>query len=165
MRLVLLLVVAAACGSERGKLPDGGGGSSDDAAQAEDAPSGGSDGPQTPDAPQPDAAVDAFVPDAFSGKQDIRLDCHNTCVLSSVPASINVPAGTSFEVNWINVGDTECDVSKVDQFNNVPIIIGLEPGTSYHDMVHQWCGQFTGTFRFRIYICTVPNDIPVNCGA
>ncbi|MBL9014149.1 MAG: hypothetical protein JNL83_08225 [Myxococcales bacterium] len=163
MRLVLLLVVATACGSDRGKLPDGGGAGSDDAPVAEDAPPGG-DGPAA-DAPSPDAAVDAFVPDAFSGKQDIRIDCHNTCVLASVPASISVPAGTSFEVNWINVGDTECDVSKVDQFNNVPIILGLEPGTSYHDMVHQWCGSFTGTFRFRIYICTVPNDIPVNCGA
>jgi hypothetical protein len=105
------------------------------------------------------------VPDAFSGLQDIRIDCHNTCVLSSVPARIDVPAGTSYEVNWINVGDTECDVTKHDPFNDVPIIIGLEPGNSVHDAVHQWCGQFTGTFQFRIYICTVPNDIQVNCGA
>ena len=72
------------------------------------------------------------------------------------------PAGI---VNWINVGDTDCDVAKIDQFNQVPIIIGLQPGTSYHDTVHQWCGQFTGTFQFRVDICTVHNYIPVNCGA
>ena len=119
-----------------------------------------------PDArPEPDAALDAFVPDAFSGMQTLKIDCHNTCVLTSVPARIDVPAGTSFDVNWQNVGDTECDVTKHDPFNNVPIIIGLQPGTSYHDTVHQWCGQFTGTFQFRIFIRTLPSDIQVNCGA
>lgn len=165
MRLaVTLFLVAAGCGSERGKLPDAPGGGSEDGAMAEDAPPG-SDGSLTADAPTPDAAIDAFHPDAFSGLQDLRIDCHNTCVLTSVPARIDVPAGTSFEVNWKNVGDTECDVTKHDPFNNVPIIIGLEPGTSYHDTVHQWCGPFTGTFQFRIYICTIPSDIQVNCGA
>lgn len=164
MRLALLplVLVVTACGSERGKLPDAPGGSGD-APVAEDAPPGG-DGP-TADAAPPDAPLDAFVPDAFSGLQDIRIDCHNTCVLASVPARIDVPAGTSFEVNWRNVGDTDCDVTKHDPFNNVPIIIGLQPGTSYHDTVHQWCGPFTGTFQFRIYVCTIPSDIQVNCGA
>ena len=164
MRLALFLVVAAACGSERGKLPDAPGGPGDDGATADDAPPGG-DGPLTADAPNPDAALDAFQPDAFSGLQDLKIDCHNTCVLMSVPSRIDVPAGTSFEVNWKNVGDTDCDVAKIDQFNQVPIIIGLQPGTSYHDTVHQWCGQFTGTFQFRVDICTVHNYIPVNCGA
>ena len=45
------------------------------------------------------------------------------------------------------------------------ILIGLEPGTSYHDTVHDWCGTlFTGTFDFRISICTLPSYIPVDCG-
>jgi hypothetical protein len=106
----------------------------------------------------------AATPDAFPGVLDMHIDCHNDCTLIANPASITVQAGTEFEVNWINVGDTECDVAKIDQFNQVPIIIGLEPGTSYHDPVHQWCGQFTGTFEFRIDICTRPSFIPVDCG-
>lgn len=115
----------------------------------------------------PDAAPDAMTgPDAFPAILDVRIDCHNTCVLTASPAAINVAAGTGFEVNWINVGDTECDVIKQDPFNQVPIILGLEPGTSYHDAVHTWCGAiFTGTFNFRIDICTLPSYIPVDCGA
>jgi len=110
--------------------------------------------------------ADALSPDAFPAVLDLRIDCHNTCTLVATPASINVSAGTGFEVNWINVGDTQCDVAKIDQFNQVPIIIGLEPGTSYHDPVHTWCGAiFTGTFEFRVNICTLPSYIPVNCGA
>ena len=104
--------------------------------------------------------------DAFPEVLDVRIDCHNTCTLVASPSSINVSAGTDFEVNWINVGDTDCDVAKIDQFNQVPIIQGLAPGTSYHDPVHTWCGAiFTGTFQFRIDICTLPSYIPVNCGA
>jgi hypothetical protein len=103
--------------------------------------------------------------DAFPAVLDVRLDCRNDCVLIANPSMIVVPEGTSFEVNWINVGDTECDVAKIDPFNQVPIIIGLEPGTSYHDTVRKWCGtQFTGTFDFRISICTLPSFIPVDCG-
>jgi len=124
-----------------------------------------------------DARVDALVVhdaprdaaptiDAFPSVLDVRIDCHNTCVLTAHPSAINVSAGTSIQVNWINVGDTTCDVNKVDQFNHVPIIIGLDPGTSYHDPVHDWCGtQFTGTFDFEVRICTIPSYIPVNCGA
>jgi len=42
----------------------------------------------------------------------------------------------------------------------------FDPGTSYHDPVHTWCGAiFTGTFEFRVDICTLPSYIPVNCGA
>lgn len=73
--------------------------------------------------------------DAFPAVLDVRIDCHNTCTLVASPSSINVSAGTDFEVNWINVGDTDCDVAKIDQFNQVPIIQGLAPGTSYHDPV------------------------------
>jgi hypothetical protein len=105
-----------------------------------------------------DASHDAATIDAFPAVLDVRIDCHNDCTLIAHPPSINVSAGTGFEVNWINVGDTVCDVAKIDQFNQVPIIIGLEPGTSYHDPVHTWCGAiFTGTFEFRIDICTLPS--------
>ena len=121
------------------------------------------DAPVTHDARAIDAAPTI---DAFPSVLDVRIDCHNTCVLTANPAAINVSAGTSFQVNWINVGDTVCDVNKIDQFNHVPIIIGLEPGTSYHDPVHDWCGtQFTGTFDFEVRICEISSYIPVNCGA
>ncbi len=111
------------------------------------------------DAPLP---IDAAP--AFPAVLDVRINCRNDCVLIANPSMIAVPEGTSFEVNWINVGDTECDVAKIDQFNQVPIIIGLEPGTSYHDDVRKWCGQFTGTFEFRVSICTLHSFIPVDCG-
>lgn len=162
MRLALLLLVAAACGHPRG--------STHDAAAGDDArldATAGHDASGDGTAPTDARASDATPPvDAFPAVLDVRIDCHNTCVLTAHPAAINVTAGTSFQVNWINVGDTECDVTKVDQFNHVPIILGLQPGTSYHDPVHDWCGtQFTGTFDFEILICTMPSEIPVNCGA
>lgn len=109
-----------------------------------------------------DAGVDAFV---FPSKLDLRINCRNDCVLIADPSSIAVPAGTEFTVNWINTGDTDCDVAKIDQFNQVPIVIGLEPGNSYYDSVREWCGQFTGTFQFRVSICTIHSYIPVNCNA
>jgi hypothetical protein len=50
-------------------------------------------------------------------------------------------------------------------FNQVPIVIGLEIGNSYHDEVRQWCGDlFTGTFDFRLTSCYDPTYIPVDCG-
>ncbi len=158
MRAVVLCLLAA-CGSDRvhplGDAPPG-----DDAAP-------GIDGPHTDATALGDAApADGLSTDAFPSVLDVRIDCHNTCTLVAMPSAINVSAGTGFEVNWINVGDTVCDVSKIDQFNSVPIIIGLDPGTSYHDPVHTWCGAiFTGMFEFRIDICTLPSYIPVNCGA
>jgi hypothetical protein len=159
-RLALCIGLIAACGDPSGRLPDAG--------PPRDA--GAGDGPfgdaTTLDAAARDAAtLDAPPPpvDAFPGVLDLRIDCHNDCVLTADPAAIAVPAGTSFEVNWINVGDTECDVAKIDEFNQVPIIIGLEPGTSYHDPVHDWCGDFTGTFDFRVSICTLHSYIPVDC--
>lgn len=165
MRLVPLVValVLPACGHPRESTHDAAAttadGRGDDATALHDA-AGDAHGPI--DAPR-DAAPTI---DAFPAVLDVKIDCHNTCVLTANPAAINVQAGTSFQVNWINVGDTQCDVTKVDQYNHVPIIIGLDPGTSYHDPVHDWCGtQFTGTFDFEILICTEPNEIPVNCGA
>ena len=101
----------------------------------------------------------------FPSKLDLHINCRNDCVLVANPASIAVPAGTEFTVNWINTGDTDCDVAKIDQFNQVPIIIGLEPGTSYYDNIREWCGMFTGTFNFRVSICTIHSYIPVNCNA
>lgn len=120
----------------------------------------------TDDAGGQGSAHDASVIDAFPAVLDLHINCHNDCVLAADPASISVTAGTSFKVNWINTGDTECDVAKIDPFNAVPIILGLEPGMSYLDPVHDWCGQlFTGTFQFQIRICTIPSTIPVDCGS
>jgi hypothetical protein len=153
------IVMLAACGHAPDAIPTG------------DAPTGQPDGAQN-DAPTTDATpasddapatmADA-APDAFPSTLDVAINCRNDCVLVANPSSIAVPAGTEFTVNWINVGDTECDVAKIDQFNQVPIIIGLEPGTSYHDSVREWCGSFTGTFDFRVTICTIHSFIPVDC--
>jgi hypothetical protein len=163
MRLAVLLVAVAACGSHGPHDP----GASGDAPRADT--STGHDDADVSDGASGviDAPRDGSpLPDAFPAVLDVRIDCHNTCVLTANPAAINVSAGTSFQVNWINVGDTDCDVAKIDQFNQVPIVLGLEPGTSYHDAVRDWCGtQFTGMFEFQISICTVPSYIPVNCGA
>jgi hypothetical protein len=160
--LTLSLLLVAACGTRRGKLPDAATGGDDDAGLADASELADAE----TDAPVDAKQLDAMTLDAFPAVLDVRIDCHNTCVLTATPPAINVSAGTGFEVNWINVGDTDCDVAKIDQFNQVPIIIGLEPGTSYHDPVHTWCGTlFTGTFQFRINICTLPSYIPVNCGA
>jgi hypothetical protein len=153
-----LLVLLAACGHPAGSDPNRDASNpmtSDDGMREVDAPSSMVDA--SPDAP-PDAP-------AFPSKLDLKINCRNDCVLVANPSSIAVPAGTEFTVNWINTGDTECDVAKIDQFNQVPIIIGLEPGTSYHDAIRKWCGMFTGTFNFRVTICTIHSYIPVNCGA
>jgi len=153
-------VIVAACGSDSHHLADAppapladGATSTDDGAVADATPA--------------DAALDAPPAiDAFPSTLDVRIDCHNDCTLHATPASISVMAGTGFTVNWINVGDTTCDVSKIDQFNQVPIVLDLGPGESYHDTVRTWCGtQFTGTFEFRVDICTLPSYIPVDCGA
>jgi hypothetical protein len=161
---VALVVLATACGgradtTDPSRDAQAGG---DGAVEAADA--------QTLDAQPGDAAVsmpDAAPPDApaFRSKLDLHIKCWNDCVLVANPSSIAVPAGTKFTVNWINTGDTECDVAKIDQFNHVPIIIGLEPGTSYHDSIREWCGPFTGTFNFRVSICTIHSYIPVDCDA
>jgi len=161
MRFALLFL--AACGSRSEQPPN-------DAAGRID---GSTTDAKITDASRLDATapadarpLDAASPDAFPAVLDVHIDCHNDCTLVATPPAINVSAGTGFEVNWINVGDTVCDVAKIDEFNQVPIILGLDPGTSYLDPVHTWCGAiFTGTFEFRIDICTLPSFIPVNCGS
>ena len=156
------LVVLVACGSTRAR-PDGADGLGDAIA--------GGDGQTSHDAAvhdaaAGDAAADATAVDAFPSVLDVRIRCWNDCTLVAQPATISVMAGTEFQVNWINTGDTVCDVAKIDPFNQVPIVLGLDPGTSYHDSVHEWCGTlFTGMFEFRVDICTQPSYIPVNCGA
>jgi hypothetical protein len=161
MRLAILLLVTA-CGSRPDHADP-----TRDADTSRDSTVDAADGSDatTSDAPPPTA--DAVAPDAppFPSKLDLHINCHNDCVLMANPSSIAVPAGTKFTVNWINTGDTDCDVAKVDQFNQVPIIIGLEPGTSYYDSIREWCGPFTGTFNFRITICTIHSYIPVDCDA
>jgi hypothetical protein len=122
----------------------------------------------TADSPAGDAATDGGGGDAaFTGVFDVRIFVANTCDVSTTPASITVPTGTEFTVNWINLATSAAnvDVDKVDQYNQVPIIIGLEPGQSYHDTVREWCGTlFTGTFSFRITGCYEPYYLPVDCG-
>ena len=81
------------------------------------------------------------------------------------PASISVSAGTEFTVNWINTASSasNVDIDKIDQYNQVPLIIGLEPNNSWHDTIREWCGIYTGTFSFRITGCYNPHYINVNC--
>jgi hypothetical protein len=160
---LVLLIVTAACGHPAdpdGSRHDAGATDGDSADDANGLVDAATDAPHvtSPDAAKPDAFV-------FPATLDLKINCRNDCVLVANPASVAVPAGTKFTVNWINTGDTDCDVAKIDQFNQVPIIIGLEPGTSYHDTVREWCGPFTGTFNFRISICTIPSYIPVDCSA
>jgi hypothetical protein len=160
-RLALVLLVVA-CSSRHHASGDDDASTGSDGSTTDDA-SSGTDGPSG-DGSMIDATTDAMV-DAFPGILDVHINCHNDCVLIADPPSITVTAGTEFKVNWINTGDTECDVAKIDQFNQVPIILGLEPGMSYFDSVHPWCGTlFTGKFDFRISICTIPSYIPVDCG-
>ncbi|MEM6991748.1 MAG: hypothetical protein AAF721_14675 [Myxococcota bacterium] len=110
---------------------------------------------------------DSSTGEPFDGVIDIGITAHNDCTFTVTPASITVPLGTEFTVNWISNANSEVefDVAKIDPFNHVPIILGLEPGTSYHDVIREWCGDlFTGTFDFRLTSCFDPVYIPVDCG-
>jgi hypothetical protein len=105
--------------------------------------------------------------DLDDGILDVTIIAHDDCTITTMPASITVPEGTEFTVNWISAATSEApvDVAKIDAFNAVPIILGMEPGTSYHDEVREWCGDlFTGTFDFEITSCFEPHYIPVDCG-
>lgn len=95
----------------------------------------------------------------------VRITASNTCKISTDPPSYAVTAGSTFTVNWVNSGTSsyEVDVAKRDAFNLVPIVLGLEPGNSYHDTIRQWCGAFTGTFWFRISTACDTYEIPVSC--
>lgn len=103
----------------------------------------------------------------FDDVIDIGITAHNDCTFTVSPASITVPLGTEFTVNWISNANSETvfDIAKIDPFNHVPIVLGLEPATSHHDEIRQWCGElFTGTFDFRLTSCFDPVYIPVDCG-
>ncbi|MGH1348001.1 MAG: hypothetical protein ACRBN8_40980 [Nannocystales bacterium] len=98
---------------------------------------------------------------------DIGIIAHNDCTFTVDPASITVPEGTGFTVNWVSspASEIEFDIAKIDTFNHVPIVIGMEPGSAYHDDIREWCGDlFTGTFDFRLTSCHDPLYIPVDCG-
>lgn len=100
------------------------------------------------------------------GVLDVTFVAHDDCTFTLTPSSIAVPAGTEFTVNWISspASVVEADIAKIDPFNQVPIILGMEPGTSYHDEVRVWCGElFTGTFDFRLTSCYDPVYLPVDC--
>ncbi|MBK6921062.1 MAG: hypothetical protein IPH07_26940 [Deltaproteobacteria bacterium] len=104
--------------------------------------------------------------DLQDGVLDVTFVAHDDCTFTITPPSIAVPIGTEFTVNWISSAASvvEADIAKIDQFNQVPIIIGMEPGTSYHDEVRVWCGElFTGTFDFRLTSCYDPVYLPVDC--
>lgn len=106
--------------------------------------------------------------DLADGVLDVTIIAHDDCTITTMPASISVPEGTEFTVNWISAAssETNVDVAKIDAFNAVPIILGMEPGSSYHDEVRVWCGMlFTGTFDFEITSCFEPQLIPVDCSA
>jgi hypothetical protein len=101
------------------------------------------------------------------GILDVTITAHDDCTFTVVPASITVPEGTEFTVNWVSsaASEVEFDIAKIDDFNQVPIILGMEPGTSYHDDIREWCGDlFTGTFDFRLTSCFDDHYIPVDCG-
>lgn len=136
--------------------PDAGG----DSASAT-SPDAGSDAPSFDGGPP-----DVGAPDAPSGPRviGVRVLADGACSdLSFDPPSISVPEGTSFTVNWINA--TGCTEVDIDKDGTVPIVIGLEPGASYHDTVRQWCGTlFTGTFSFRAYYApSFPYYLDVDC--
>jgi len=119
----------------------------------------GSDGGTASTDAGSDGGTDASGPRTF----DVRVLADAACSdLSFDPPSISVPAGTTFTVNWINA--TGCTDVDIDKNGDVPIVIGLPPGNSYHDTVRAWCGSFTGTFYFRAYYApSFPFRLDVDC--
>lgn len=112
-----------------------------------------------------DARVDGGPPDAGERVFGVRVLADSACSeLSFDPASIRVAAGTSFTVEWINA--TGCTDIDIDMGGTVPIVIGLEPGTSHHDTVREWCGSYTGTYFFRAYYSpSFPAYLDVDCSS
>lgn len=137
-----------------------------------------SDGNFADAAPRSDAAAAADLrpaadlvsaPDLapFMGVLTVKIFASNTCKITTDPASISVPRGSTFTVNWQNLATSsyDVDVDKRDPFNLVSIVIGLGAGMSYHDKVRSWCGAFTGTFWFRVRTACGQYEIPVSCSA
>jgi len=112
-----------------------------------------------------DAAVDAGV-DANGGTIVIRVNPRNDCTVTTIPPSpIQIPAGQWFYATFINVGEISTDIDKRDQFNVVPLVLGLDPGMTYADTIRPWCQGFSGKFWFEITPCqNFPYELEVDCG-
>ncbi len=118
-------------------------------------------------APSPDGELDLRIAAVEIG--DSAFAASETAFPEGFPISLEGAAeGTvanSMDGLVTSSSEVEVDVAKIDPFNHVPIIIGMEPGTSYHDDIREWCGDlFTGTFDFRVTSCFDPHYIPVDCG-
>jgi hypothetical protein len=164
---------SAASGSDGATVAE----ASDGATTGDDATTGSADGPGDATSSGDPTGVDDDIgassstgePDELAdGILDIVITAHDDCTFTVMPPMIAVPEGTAFTVNWISspASDIELDIAKIDPFNAVPIILGMEPGTSYHDDIREWCGNlFTGTFDFELRSCFDPTYIPVDCSA
>lgn len=131
----------------------------DSTGSEDDSSTGVAEGSSTGDSDDSSGVVDGVL--------DIGIIAHNDCTFTVEPASITVTEGTAFTVNWVSspASEVEFDIAKIDPFNQVPIVIGMEPGGAYHDDIREWCGDlFTGTFEFRLTSCYDPLYIPVDCG-
>ena len=174
--LMLTLFTGTACssggaGSGRDlamELPDARSGTVDDAGSSDPDGSSADGGGSRDSGSRLDLAsrVDLLTPPdlAWNGVFTVRVLANNVCKISSVPDALAVPAHTSFKVNWVNsaASSYNIDIDKIDMFNQVPLIIGLESAMSWTD-TRDWCGVFTGTFSFRIRIGCDTYYIPVNC--
>ncbi len=180
--IAALAVALAACGEPSSALDAGGrldGGARFDASTSGDAAldAGSPTDATVSDAARDAGAIDAGTIDAGSdggmpdaGPPDggervfgVRVLADGACSeLSFDPASISVPAGTSFTVSWTNA--TGCTEIDIDMGGTVPIVLGLEPGTSHHDTIREWCGTYTGTYVFRAYYSpSFPAYLDVDC--
>jgi hypothetical protein len=146
----------------------GGDGTTGDGSTASD--TGAGDGSKTADggadgAGADDAAVDAGV-DANGGTLLIKVNPRNDCTVTTIPPSpIHIPAGQWFHATFLNVGEISTDIAKRDQFNVVPLVLGLDPGMTYADTIRPWCQGFSGKFWFEITPCeNSPYDLEVDCG-
>jgi hypothetical protein len=121
---------------------------------------GGADGSGTED-----AASDAGA-DANGQTLVIRVNPRNDCTVTTTPPSpIKIPAGQWFYATFINVGEISTDIAKRDQFNVVPLVLGLEPTMTYADTIRPWCQGVSGKFWFEITPCeNSPYDLEVDCG-
>lgn len=112
-----------------------------------------------------DAAGDAGV-DANGQTLVIRVNPRNDCTVTTTPPSpIKIPAGQWFHATFINVGEISTDIAKRDQFNVVPLVLGLGPTMTYADTIRPWCQGVSGTFSFEITPCQgSPYELEVDCG-